>query len=181
MASNSSAPATTINIDYLNKLATSLQTLLDEVNQVIRIMPSANAATNGSNIWNGNLTVDAGASGFNAAKNLEAAVQNAGNMVHSELTWLQKVLTDTISELHTTAQGMQGADQLNAESVQTLLQDLQGAYNDIQASPTGGSSGSSSGGSGSSGSGSSGSGSSSGGSSGSGSGTGSSSTSSSNG
>lgn len=158
---------TTIDSNYLNSLVNNTLTpLLGQVDELLNTSGCTLPAGPGGALITvspitGNITVMAGgvASGsgggtdFDLANNLNTAIQTLGSSVQGELQWLQKVLTDMISEINTTIKQMQDTDNLNAMDAQTLAQDFQNTITDVNNVPGSGSSsgGGSGGGSGSDG------------------------------
>jgi hypothetical protein len=141
---------------------TFLKGILGEVQQVLSQVTADMSgagyqipATSGITVVNGSLQVSAGAS-FPAAAELNQALMSMGSSVYAQLQWLQKVLTDMVSETEATIKSMTGTESLNEDSVDQLQQDFYQTIADMQSPPGGGSSGGGSSGGGSSGSGSSG-------------------------
>jgi hypothetical protein len=155
---SASSTPTTINSTYLNNLSTSLQDLLDGVNQQLNgqgyidngavMVPTLNspqfAVAGGGGAGPGG----SGGSGsgttsgtFDAANALNTQLQLMGGTVYQELQWLQKVLTEMIDEITTTVSSMKGTDSLNSESVDTLTQDFQSTISDLNTPAVSGGSG----------------------------------------
>jgi hypothetical protein len=134
---------TQIDTTYLTGLQNQLQTILTDVqNQLKGTGASSDPNTSG---WLGpvdqNLAVQGGdKSTFNAAAALNTALGAMGGSVNSQLTWLQKVLTDMINEITTTIQSFSGTESLNNEAVTTLISDFQNTISDMSNGPGGSSS-----------------------------------------
>jgi hypothetical protein len=142
MTTPSGGNATTINSTYLQGLQTQLEDLLASVKQVSKQGYATLTVQYPGGVISG------GTSSFDIATQLNNALTSMGGTVADELSWLEKVLTDMISEITTTISSLQGADGLNSESVDTLIQDFQNTITDMDAPPvSSSSSGSSSGGS----------------------------------
>jgi hypothetical protein len=147
-----STPITSINIPYLTKLRTTLSQVLDEVNFQLQGFGSVNSSWTTGFIEpvNGNLQVQAGlisssaVNGFDAAGDLNTALQNMGGSVNDQLTWLKGVLQKMISEVGNTITSISTNEELNSESVSQLESDFQQTISSMQQGP-GGSSGSGSG------------------------------------
>lgn len=140
---------TTINAAYLNTLVEYfLQPLLDEVTQLLN---KGQSVGGDYTRLDDTLTVPAGGSNFKPAAELVNALKVVGGSVNADLTWLFNALTDTIDEIKTTVASMQASDDLNAEQMQTFLQDFSGVISDLGSSPSGagGGAGSAGGGAGS--------------------------------
>jgi hypothetical protein len=173
---SASSTPTTINSTYLNNLSTSLQDLLDGVNQQLNgqgyidngavMVPTLNspqfAVAGGGGAGpggSGGSGSDTTSGTFDAANALNTQLQLMGGTVYQELQWLQKVLTEMIDEITTTVSSMKGTDSLNSESVDTLTQDFQSTISDLNTpAVSGGSGGTGTTGSGTTGSGTTGSG-----------------------
>src|ERR1700761_1815017 len=141
-----STKVTQVDANYLTSFQKQLQTILTNVqNQLKGTETSSDPNTTG---WLGTvdqtLTVQAGATTFNAATDLNNALKAMGGSVHTQLTWLQKVLTDMISEITTTIQSFSGAESINNDTVEQLISDFENTVSDM-SNPSGGSSSTTSG------------------------------------
>jgi hypothetical protein len=136
-----STKVTQIDTTYLTNFQKQLQTILTSV-QTQLTGTGASSDPNATG-WLGpvdqNLTVQAGATTFNAATDLNNALKAMGGSVHTQLTWLQKVLTDMISEISTTIQSFSGTESLNKDTVDQLISDFQNTVSDMN-NPSGGNS-----------------------------------------
>lgn len=130
---------TQINADYLKKLQSNLQDLLDQVNDQIQGL-GTKGATGATTSFippvTENLTLAAGATSFDAGGTIVKALQAMGGSVASQLAWLKNVLTDMIAEITTTISSFTGTESLNNESVAQLMNDFQKTINDVN-SPAG--------------------------------------------
>ncbi len=138
---DTSTNVTQIDTTYLTGFQKQLQTILTSVqNQLKGAGASSDPNVTG---WLGpvdqNLTVQAGATTFNAATDLNNALKAMGGSVHTQLTWLQKVLTDMISEINTTIQSFSGTESLNNDTVEQLISDFENTVSDMN-NPSGGNS-----------------------------------------
>jgi hypothetical protein len=126
-----------IDTTYLNNLQSQLQTLLTAVEGQLRgIGTTSSPQTSGFlNTVDQTLTVQAGATTFNAGAALNTALKNMGGSVHDQLTWLQRVLTDMISEITTTVQSFSGTESLNNDTVEQLITDFQSTISDMSNGP----------------------------------------------
>jgi hypothetical protein len=141
----SNGNATQINAQYLNNLKQQLATILTDVENQLKGQASPYPSIT---LWvptvDSNLTVKAGgdksgsSSTFDAGAAIEKALSTMGGSVHSQLTWLQKILNDMINEITTTVNSFGNAESLNNESVDKLIQDFQSTIGDF-GSPPGGS------------------------------------------
>jgi hypothetical protein len=139
-----STKTTQIDATYLTNLQTQLQGILTDVQNQLKGIGASSDPT----IWLGpvdqTLSVQAGATTFNAGAALNTALKAMGGSVHDELTWLQKVLTDMINEITTTIQSFSGTESLNKDTVDQLISDFQNTVSDMN-NPPGGTSSSNSG------------------------------------
>jgi hypothetical protein len=138
-----SSSVTQIDTNYLQGLQGQLQTILGDVEDQLRgIGASSDPNVTG---WLGpvdqNLSVQAGATTFNAGTALNNALKAMGGSVNEQLTWLKKVLTDMINEITTTIQSFSGTENLNNDSVAQLISDFQSTINDMNSPPGGSSTG----------------------------------------
>jgi hypothetical protein len=141
-----SANVTQINKDYLNKLSTQLSSVLTDVKEQLAGGASPTDATTGMDMYAVSKDLaqyvkaggPSGSSGnFPAAQELTTAMDNMGGSVNDQLTWLEKVLTDMISEISTTIDSFGNAESLNTETVQTLMNDFSNTITDMNNPPTG--------------------------------------------
>jgi hypothetical protein len=149
-----STPVTNINTAYLTNLRKTLDQVLDEVNTQLQGFGSVSSPLTTGFIEpvNGSLQVQAGLisssaiNGFDAAGDLNTALQNMGGSVSDQLTWLKGVLQEMISEIGNTITSFGQNGELNNESVSQLESDFEQTINSMQQGPSGssGSSGSSS-------------------------------------
>jgi hypothetical protein len=141
-----STNVTQINKDYLQKLSTQLGYVLTDVKEQLAGGASATDPTTGMDMYA--VTKDlaqyvkaggpAGSSGnFPAAQELTTAMDNMGGSVNDQLTWLEKVLTDMISEISTTIQSFSSTESLNTETVQALMNDFSNTITDMNNPPSG--------------------------------------------
>jgi len=167
MSQGTVGSVTTIDSNYLKSLVNNtLVPLLDQVGDLLNPSGYTGQAVAGGPFITvspitGSISVMAGgvpsgssgSTGFDIADNFNTALKAMGGSVQGELEWLDKVLTDMISEINTTITQMQGTDNLNAMDAQTLAQDFQNTITDVNNVPGSGSSsgGGSGGGSGSDG------------------------------
>lgn len=125
---------TQIDTTYLNTLKGQLQTVLGDVKTQLKGIGSSPAG------WvypvDQNFNVLDGATTFDAGTQLNTALKAMGGSVHDQLTWLQKVLTDMISEITTTVDSFTNSESINTESVDQLITDFQNTINDMN-SPSG--------------------------------------------
>jgi hypothetical protein len=151
-----------INKAYLLNLKSQLQSVLDDVNAQLRGVgnPSKTELNTSPTLGttlnipavDGTLQVLAGVmgsssqAGFDAAQQLNTALESMGSSVHNQLTWLQEVLMAMESDIDLTVQSFSKTESLNAESVTQLQTDFSNTLSLIQQGPQ-----SSSGGSGGSG------------------------------
>jgi len=126
---------TQIDATYLNGLKGQLQSVLTDVQTQLKGIGSSPAG------WvsplDQNFSVLPGPTSFNAGAALNAALKAMGGSVHDQLTWLQKTLTDMISEITTTVNSFGNTESLNTESVDQLITDFQGVINDMNSPPGG--------------------------------------------
>jgi hypothetical protein len=134
----SSGSVTEIDQTYLTNLQTTLQDILTGVEGQLRGLGTAGANST-STIYIGpvdsSLTVKAGPTSFDAGAALDAALKTMGGSVHDQLEWLEKVLTDMISEINTTVSSFGASEQLNEESVDQLMSDFQTTISDMNTPP----------------------------------------------
>jgi hypothetical protein len=127
---------TQIDSTYLNNLKGQLQGIQTDVQSQLNGVGAADPSLSG---WisavDSSLTVTAGAQNFNAGKALNTALGKMGGTIHDQLTWLNKVLTDMISEITTTVNSFGNTESLNTESVSTLIGDFQKTINDMNNPP----------------------------------------------
>jgi hypothetical protein len=144
-AMTGSTNVTQINKDYLNKLSTQLSSVLTDVKEQLAGGASPTDATTGMDMYA--VTSDlaqyvkaggpSGSSGsFPAAQELTTAMDSMGGSVNEQLTWLEKVLTDMISEIGTTVDSFGSAESLNTEAVQTLMNDFSNTITDMSNPPS---------------------------------------------
>jgi hypothetical protein len=167
MSQGTVGSVTTIDSNYLKSLVNNtLVPLLDQVSDLLNPSGYSGQAVAGGpfitvspitgsiSVMAGGVPGSNGSTGFDIADGLNDALKTMGTSVQGELEWLDKVLTDMISEINTTITQMQGTDNLNAMDAQTLAQDFQNTITDVNNVPgSGSSSGGGSGGSGGGGSG----------------------------
>ncbi|HEY1702844.1 MAG TPA: hypothetical protein VGG75_24320 [Trebonia sp.] len=141
-----SANVTQINKDYLNKLSTQLSSVLTDVKEQLAGGATPTDATTGMDMYAVNSDLaqyvkaggPAGSSGsFPAAQELTSAMDSMGGSVNDQLTWLEKVLTDMISEIGTTIDSFGNAESLNTETVQALMNDFSNTITDMNNPPSG--------------------------------------------
>jgi hypothetical protein len=145
-----STPVTSINVGYLTNLRTTLNELLDDVNLQIKGIGSFPDSDTTGDIApvDGNLQVQAGlisssaVNGFDAAGLLNSALASMGGSVATQLTWLQKVFEEMISEVGNTITAIGTNGELNDASISALDSDFQQTMNSLQQGPGGSSSGS---------------------------------------
>lgn len=134
----SGAGVTQINKSYLLNLQTQLQDILDQVEAQLRGLGTTGTSTGTTNFIqavNSSLSVVAGPAGFQAGADLNNALKSMGGSVNDQLTWLQKVLTDMISEITTTVNSFTSTEQLNEESVDQLMTDFQQTIASMSSPP----------------------------------------------
>jgi hypothetical protein len=126
-----------IDSAYLNNLQSQLETLLTAVESQLRgLGTTSSAQTSGFlDTVDETLTVQAGATTFNAGAALNSALKNMGGSVHDQLTWLQRVLNDMINEITTTVQSFSGTESLNNDAVSQLITDFQNTISDMSNGP----------------------------------------------
>jgi hypothetical protein len=128
-----------IDADYLNNLQAQLQTMLTAVEDQLRGLGTTSSVqtTGFLDPVDQNLTVQAGATTFNAGAALNSALKAMGGSVHDQLTWLQRVLNDMINEITTTVQSFSGTESLNNDTVEQLITDFQNTITDMSNPPGG--------------------------------------------
>jgi hypothetical protein len=131
-------PVTQIDTTFLNSLKGDLQDIQQDVQSQLNGIGSGDPDLSS---WispvDQSLTVTAGAQNFNAGKALTDALSKMGGSVHDQLTWLNKVLTDMISEITTTVNSFGNTESLNTEAVSTLITDFTNTINDMNNPPGG--------------------------------------------
>jgi len=127
---------TQIDTDYLNKLKAQLEQLESQVEgQLAGMGPSSiPGTTNFINPVN-DLTLLAGASGFDAGAAITSALKTAGDSVADQMQWLDKVVKDMITEVTNTVNSFQGTESLNNAAVDTLINEFQQTINDMNNPP----------------------------------------------
>jgi hypothetical protein len=133
---------TQINADYLKKLQGELSDLLDQVNTQLKGLGTkgaSSATTPFIKAVTSSIQVAAGGSSFNAAQEINSALQSMGGSVNDQLNWLKNVLTDMISDITTTMNSFSGTESLNNESVSTLEKDFQKTINQLNQPASSGS------------------------------------------
>jgi hypothetical protein len=128
---------TQIDAKYLNTLKAQLSDLESQVKAQIRgIGPSSSSeTTNYINPVN-ELTLLAGPPGFDAGAAITNALKTVGGSVYDQLQWLDKVLNDMIEEITTTVNSFHGAESLNDDAVNTLINEFQGTIGDMGSPAT---------------------------------------------
>jgi hypothetical protein len=132
MASNYGV--TQIDTDYLNNLQTQLQDLQTQVEQQLQGLGTAGATSDSLSFippLTSTIKVAAGTTSFDAGAALNTALGNMGGSVHDQLTWLDRILGDMISEITTTVASFNGTESLNNETVDQLISDFQNTISDI--------------------------------------------------
>jgi hypothetical protein len=133
------SPTNVMQIDtaYLNNLQSQLQTLLTAVKNQLRGIGTTFIPTTSGFLGpvDQNLTVQAGATTFNAGAALNSALKNMGGSVNDQLTWLERVLNDMINEITTTVQSFSGTESLNNDAVSQLITDFQNTISDMSNGP----------------------------------------------
>jgi len=125
---------TQINADYLKKLQGELQDLLDQVNTQLKGLGTkgaSSATTPFISAVTSSIQVAAGGASFDAAQQINTALQTMGGSVNDQLNWLKNLLTDMISDITTTMSSFSGTESLNNESVSTLESDFQKTINQL--------------------------------------------------
>jgi hypothetical protein len=136
---------TQIDTTYLDGLKTQLQDLQTQVEQQLQGLGTSGATPNTVSFIEpitSSIKLQAGASSFDAGAELNSKLSAMGGSVNDQLTWLDKVLGDMISEITTTVASFKGTESLNNESVDQLITDFQNTIGDINT-PAGSGSGSS--------------------------------------
>lgn len=139
-----SGGVTQIDASYLDTLKNQLTDLQHQVEQQLNGLGTAGATPETVSFIEpitSSIKVAAGASSFDAGAALNTALGTMGGSVHDQLTWLDKVLGDMISEITTTVASFHGTESLNNESVDQLITDFQNTISDINT-PAGSGSGS---------------------------------------
>jgi hypothetical protein len=150
---SSGAGVTQIDTSYLDTLQGQLEELQSQVQQQLEGLGTAGASSNTLSFIEpvtSSLNVAAGAQPFDAGATLNSKLSAMGGSVNDQLTWLNKVLGDMISEITTTVASFKGTESLNNESVDQLITDFQATISDMSTQAGSGSGSSSSGSSGSS-------------------------------
>jgi hypothetical protein len=130
---------TQINKAYLQGLATQLGDVKTQVeNQLSGLGPGPSSAQTATIIGaiDSNLSVHAGTTAFAIGTTLNTDLGKMGGSVNEQLTWLDKILTDMIQELQTTADKMSNTETLNEEQAANLITDFQGVIGDINTPPS---------------------------------------------
>ena len=130
---------TQIDTTYLDNLKHQLQDLQAQVEQQLQGLGTKGVTPNTLSFiepLSSQLTIAAGAASFDAGAALKTALNAMGGSVHDQLTWLDKVLGDFISEIITTVASFKNTEDLNNESVDQLLNDFKNTIGDMN-SPAG--------------------------------------------
>lgn len=124
---------TQIDANYLNTLKGQLQDQQKLVQDQLTGLGTNGVSWYTTNYINpvNNLPLLAGPSGFEAGTTLAQALTKMGGSVYDQLTWLNKVLTDMISEITTTVNSFSGTESLNNEAVDKLISDFQRTIGDM--------------------------------------------------
>jgi hypothetical protein len=142
---SSGAGVTQIDTTYLDGLKTQLQDLQSEVEQQLQGLGTSGATSNTLTFIEpvtSSIKLAAGAASFDAGAAINAQLSKMGGSVNDQLTWLDKVLGDMISEITTTVATFKGTESLNNDSVDQLMTDFQNTISDINSPAGSGSSGS---------------------------------------
>jgi len=134
---------TQIDATYLNTLKGKLTGLQHEVEQQLTGLGTAGATSETVSFIEpitSSIKVAAGATSFDAGAALNTALGTMGGSVHDQLTWLNQVLGDMITEITTTVSALHGTESLNNESVDQLITDFQHTISDMNT-PAGSGSG----------------------------------------
>src|ERR1700722_10861630 len=135
----SGSGVTQINKAYLQGLATQLGTVKTQVETQLSGLGPGPSTSNTATIIgaiDSTLAVHAGTSAFAIGTTLNTDLGKMGGSVHDQLTWLDKILTDMIQELDTTANKMSATETLNEEQAANLITDFQGVIGDINTPPS---------------------------------------------
>jgi hypothetical protein len=125
---------TQIDTTYLDNLKNQLQDLQTQVEQQLQGLGTKGVTSNTLSFiepLTSQLTIAAGAASFDAGAALKTALNVMGGSVNEQLTWLEKVLGDMISEIITTVASFKGTESLNNESVDQLMNDFKNTISEM--------------------------------------------------